>query len=109
MPKQIKGKLERKTHADFQLTGKWNTSGFKYAYAVHVERKKALQEEQEIGKRIVWADVAIRAKVPLTVGMKEGETRMNSDKRKKATVLAKRYYAKAEMFIKAAASYRFPR
>lgn len=109
VPKQIKGKLERKTQADFQLAGKWNTTGFRYAYAVYVERQKALQEEKLIGKRIVWADVAIRAKVPLTVGMKEGETKMNSDKRKKATVLAKRYYAKAEMFINASASYRFPR
>jgi hypothetical protein len=109
VPKQIKGKLERKTQANFQLIGKWNTSGFKYAYAVYVERQKALKEEQETKKRIVWADVAIRAKVPLTIGMIEGETKMNSDNRKKATVLAKRYYDKAEKFIDASASTRFPR
>lgn len=109
VPKETKGKLVRKTQADYKLMGKWNTSGFKYAYAVYIERQKALKEEKETGIRVVWADIAIRAKIPLTIGMKEGESRMNSDNRKKATVLAKRYYEKAKIFIEASASNRFPR
>jgi len=109
VPKATKGKIERKSKADFKLMGKWNTSGFRYAYAVYVQRQKALEEEKKTGRRVVWADIAIRAKVPLTIGMIEGETKMNSDNRKKATVLAKRYYDKAEKFIDASASYRFPR
>jgi hypothetical protein len=109
VPKETKGKLVKKTQADYKLMGKWNTSGFKYAYAVYIERQKALKEEKETGRRVVWADIAIRAKIPLTIGMKEGDTHMNSDNRKKATVLAKRYYEKAQMFIGASASNRFPR
>lgn len=109
VPKQVKGRLERKTQADYKLMGKWNTGGFKYAHTVYVEKQKALREEIETGKRIAWADVAIRAKIPMTIGMKEGETKTNNDLRKTATVLAKRYYEKAEKFIKASASYRFPR
>ena len=109
VPKQVKGKLERKTQADYKIMGKWNTSGFKYAHAVYIERQKALQEENKTSKRVAWADIAIRAKIPMTIGMKEGETRMNNDLRKTATVLAKRYYEKAEKFIDASASHRFPR
>ncbi len=109
VPKEKVGKLQRKTQADYKLMGKWNANGFKYAYAVYIERQKALQEEKDNGVRVAWADVAIRAKIPMTSGMKEKETKTVNDLRKTATVLAKRYYVKAEKFIEASASHRFPR
>ena len=59
--------------------------------------------------KVAWADIAIAAKLKVADGMKEGKVKASdAEKRKVLTILAKRHYAKAEAFIKAAATSTFP-
>ena len=59
---------------------------------------------------MTWADIAIRVRLPMAIGVKEKSLSSNtSDIRRTLTILAKRHYARAEAFIKASATSKFPK
>jgi len=109
------------SEAKYMLSGKWHIEALKTAYTIYKLRK-----EFNVGKEfdsvisatvkrktkrydLSWADLAIRARLPNTLHMKEGvKNKQNSDERKIITILTKRYYKRAEQFIKAAATTSFP-
>ena len=108
--------------ATYKLSGKWHIEAMATAYKVYVLRQQAAaatdferKDTATGGKKSVkrfdvsWADIAIRAKLSGTEKLKEGVANSkNTDERRQATVLAIRHYKRAEGFIKAAGSGRFP-
>lgn len=94
------------TSAKYQLSGKWHIEALSSAYTIYTLKNELKKEE-----KIPFADIAIRAKLPLAVlrGVKEGQlTSTTSDIRRTLTILAKRHYNRAESYMKAAASKQFP-
>ena len=109
------------SEAQYKLSGKWHIEALKYAYKLYVLRKefdKAKEFDTIISptvkrktKRyeVSWADLAIRARLPNAIGLKEGVTsKQVSDERKIITIIAKRHYKRAEQFIKSAITTSFP-
>ena len=107
--------------ADYTLSGKWHIDALKNAYKVYVLRSEFNEgkefeavistTEKRKTKRyeLSWADLAIRARLSSTYNLKEGvKSKQNSDERKIITIIAKRYYNRAECFVKAAATTSFP-
>jgi len=95
------------SEAEYKLGRKWNINAFKDAYAIYVEKQKALKEN----KKVPLADVAIRAKLPyaVRVNAKEGlRNRMTVDIRYTLTVLATRHLKRAEKFIQSSITNAFP-
>jgi hypothetical protein len=94
------------TSAKYQLKGKWHIEALSSAYRIYT-----LKNEIEKGQKVSWADIAIRAKLPLALkrGVKEGQlTSATSDTRRTLTILAKRHYNRAEGYIKASVGKQFP-
>jgi len=114
MPFQFHFPLERglrihESGAKYRLGRRWNTEGFKNAYQIYVERQRGLKESETTDKKIPWADIAIKARLPTAIGLREGETsRTLVDQRQILTVLALRHYKNAIEFIRDSASDRFP-
>lgn len=94
------------SEAQYRLSGRWNIDALKYAYRIY-----QIKHSVEQGKKLAWADVAIRAQLPYAIGegAKEGvRTDATVDIRATLTILATRHYKRAEAFIEAAASKSFP-
>jgi hypothetical protein len=107
--KTERGLRIHESSARYRLGRRWNTEGFKNAYRIYVERQRALKESHTRGKKTPWADIAIRARLPAAIGLREGETsRTLVDQRQILTVLALRHYKNATEFIRDSASDRFP-
>lgn len=109
------------SEAKYQLSGKWHIEALKTAYKIYTLRKEfddgkefdsvisATVKRKTKRYELSWADLAIRAKLPNASHLKEGvKNKQNSDERKIITILTKRYYKRAEEFIKSAASKSFP-
>lgn len=95
--------------ARYRLGRRWNIEGFRNAYKIYVERQRALRESETTGRKLPWADIAIRARIPAALGFKEGDTsRTNVDQRQVLTVISLRHYKNALSFIQDSASDRFP-
>lgn len=108
--KTVRGLRIHESSARYRLGRRWNTEGFKNAYKIYVERQRAVIESESTGKKIPWADIAIRARIPAALGFREGETsRTMVDQRQILTVLSLRHYKNALEFIRDSASDRFPR
>jgi hypothetical protein len=93
--------------APYRLSGKWSVVALSCAYNVYIEKLKAKEEP----KKVAWADIAIRAKIPYARREKaiEGKTgRDIVDIRATLTVLANRHYGRSEAFIKNSATSCFP-
>ncbi len=109
------------SESKYKLSGKWHIEALKTAYKIYLLRKQ-FDEAKEFDavisptvkrktKRyeVTWADLAIKAKLPNALSLKEGVTsKQVSDERKVLTIIAKRHYKRAEQFIKASASTTFP-
>ncbi len=100
-----KGISLEKSEAKYPLGGKWHIEALKTAYKIYLEKNKETD-----GEKIAWADIAIRVRLPMAIGVKEKSlTKQTSDIRRTLTILAKRHYARAEAFIKASATNKFPK
>lgn len=118
VPKQTKGKrakgikLEKKevvSEAKYKIGRKWSISGFEYAYKVYLIKRDNDLLVQQGGKKLYWADIAIKAALPSYMRYKEGKTVYNETEiRRLLTIMAKRHYTQAEAYIKSAASKSFP-
>jgi hypothetical protein len=96
--------------AKYKIGRRWNTEGFKNAHSIYVQRQKSLIEQEVTGKKVMWPDIAIRAKIPLSLDLEESITnRSNVDLRRSLSVIANRHYKNALKFIKDAASFSFPK
>ena len=95
--------------AQYRLGRRWNIEGFRNAYKIYVERQRAVRESETTGRKLPWADIAIRARIPSSIGLREGDTsRTNVDQRQVLTVISLRHYKNALKFIQDSASDRFP-
>ncbi len=110
------------SEAKYSLSGKWHIEALKTAYKIYTLRKEfddgkefdsvisATVKRKTKRYELSWADLAIRARLPNAAHLKEGvKNKQNSDERKIITILTKRYYKRAEGFIKAAATKSFPK
>lgn len=109
------------SEARYKLSGKWHIEALKTAYKIYTLRKEfdegkefdsaVSQTVKRKTKRyeVSWADLAIRARLPNAIGLKEGVTsKQISDERKVLTIIAKRHYKRAEQFIHLAITTSFP-
>lgn len=107
--------------AKYSIGRRWNCGAMESAYDVYKARQanmekgpKETEKQQHKGEvsskfKVAWADIAIAANLKVADGMKQGKVKASdAEKRKVLTILAKRHYAKAEAFIKAAATSTFP-
>ena len=95
--------------AKYRLGRKWSTAGFQHAYDIYVARQAALTEAAETGKKVAWADVAIRARLPAAKRIQRGASELDPlAARRVLTILAVRHYRQAEAFIAASTSTAFP-
>jgi len=91
------------------LGRKWSTAGFQHAYDIYVARRLADADAELTGKKVAWADVAIRAGLPAARGLTEGVVNIKTmEERRVLTILALRHYKQAQSFIAASASDTFP-
>lgn len=100
----------KRSKAKYKLSGKWNTEGFSHAYAVYLAKTEADIESALEGRKIAWADIAIRAGLPLAHGMIEGRKKeQDMEQREKLTVLALRHWKNAKLFTENSKTRLFPR
>jgi hypothetical protein len=100
-----KGVSLEKSEAKYPLGSKWHIEALKTAYKIYVEKNKETN-----GEKVAWADIAIRVRLPMAIGVKEKNlSKQTSDIRRTLTILAKRHYSRAEAFIKASATSKFPK
>lgn len=90
--------------APYRLSGKWHIDALRTAYRVYSVR----QQSKERGERLPWADIAIRAKIPMSYAQSSVGRRRDSDLRRTLTILAMRHYRRAEQFIAASVTRSFP-
>lgn len=101
-----RGVSVEKSEAHYRLSGRWNIDALMYAYRVY-----QIKQGIEKGKKLPWADIAIRAALPYAKRERavEGKkTDATVDIRATLTILADRHYKRALTFIDSAASKSFP-
>lgn len=118
VPKQAKGKRAKdktiksqvvKTQAQYKIGRKWSITGFTYAYRVYLAKKESDLRVERGEKKTVWADIGIKAKLPISIKFQEGRSIYSEDEvRRVLTIQAKRLYERAEGYIKASATKAFP-
>ena len=94
------------SEAQYRISGKWSIDALSYAYKVY-----ALKHAPNNGKKVVWADIGIRANLPYAKREKAVEGKVTDetvDVRATLTVLANRHYKRALTFIDSATSKTFP-
>ncbi len=108
--------------AKYGLGRRWNCGAMESAYKVFQVRQanmdkgakltaKAQHKGIESAKfKMAWADVAIEAKLDVAEGMEIGKVKQDTaEKRRVLTILAKRHYANALIYLSAAATATFPK
>jgi hypothetical protein len=99
--KGMRGVQVNESDAKYKLSGKWHIGALEDAYMVYTIKMS--------NPELPWADVAIRAKLDIAKELKEGvKTSQTSDVRRLATILALRHFKRAEEFIKATITGKFP-
>lgn len=92
-------------NAEFKIARKWQSAAMELAYRLYIAKKQA----KELGERLTWADAAIRARIPMSIGMVERDLGTElRDQRMILSILAQRHYARAMKFIAASATKNFP-
>jgi hypothetical protein len=99
-----RGVSVEQSDARYKLSGKWHIEALTNAHRIY----SILKENEASGIKMTWADIAIKAKIPMSYALKDGHKQFNSDVRKTLTILAKRHYARAEKYINNAATNYFP-
>ena len=91
--------------AEFKIGRKWHSAAMDMAYRIYVAKRQA----KETGERLTWADAAIRARLPMSIGMKERDLDYElRSQRMTLSILAQRHHARAVKFVAASAMKRFP-
>lgn len=90
--------------AKYRLSGKWHIEAMATAYKIYTIKK---QSEAD-GTKYTWADIAIKAKLPMSFALEGKQLKSNSDIKRTLTILAKRHFDRAEKYINNAASNSFP-
>ena len=107
VPKSKRGIDTENSTAKFVISSRWNIEAFRTAYEVYRHK-----ESSNNGDKVYWADIAIDAKLPLAVknGLDELRIANSHTKEMRAllTVIAKRHYSRAQMYIKASLTNSFP-
>jgi hypothetical protein len=111
-----------KSTAKYGLGRRWNCGAMESAYEVYKVRQanmekgaksttKAQHKGTESAKfKMAWADVAIEAKLDVAEGMEVGKVKQDTaEKRRVLTILAKRHYENALVYISTAATATFPK
>lgn len=94
------------SEARYRLSGKWSTKALAHAYKVYT-----IKHAPSEGKKLVWADIGIRAELPYAKEENAIEGRIKDDTvdiRATLTVLAHRHYLRALTFIESTATKSFP-
>jgi hypothetical protein len=94
------------SEAPYRISGKWSIDALKFAYKVYT-----LKHAPNEGKKVVLADIGIRAEIPYAKREKAIEGKVTDetvDIRATLTVLTNRHLKRAEIFIKSAPSKAFP-
>jgi hypothetical protein len=94
------------SEAQYRLSGKWNSKALAHAYKVYT-----IKHSPNEGKKLVWADIGIRAELPYAKEENAVEGRIKDDTvdiRATLTVLAHRHYSRALTFIESAVTKSFP-
>jgi hypothetical protein len=116
-----RGPVTENPLAQYSLGSRWNCSAMESAYKVYLIRQQNLDKgakntpkAQHKGTtsnkfKLAWADVAIQAKLKIAEGLKEGKVTADATERRRIlTILATRYYKRAEAYIQSAATSKFP-
>lgn len=91
--------------AEFKIARKWHSAAMEVAYRIYVAKKQA----SEAGEKLTWADAAIRVRIPMAIGLREGDlSHKTRDQRMTLSILAQRHHARAIKLIAASATKRFP-
>jgi hypothetical protein len=99
-----KGGRVGESRARYRLSGKWHIGALATAYKVYVIK----QESEARGERLPWADIAIRARIPMSYAVSSSGRGQDSDLRRTLTILAMRHYHRAQQFIAASITHSFP-
>lgn len=94
------------SEAHYRLSGKWNAKALSHAYKVYT-----IKHAPNEGKKLVWADIGIRAELPYAKEENAIEGKVKDDTvdiRATLTVLAHRHYLRALTFIDSAVTKSFP-
>lgn len=109
VPKAPKGQPIKPTNATYRLGRKWSIIAFESAYNIYILKKQSDIGVCEGKKKVPWADIALQAKLPIALRMKEGKHAYDEIAERNAlTAIAIRHYERAQAFIKAAATTEFP-
>jgi hypothetical protein len=91
--------------AEFKIGRKWHAAAMEMAYKIYVAKRQA----KESGERLTWADAAIRARLPMSIGMKERDLDYElRSQRMTLSILAQRHHARAVEFVAASTTKNFP-
>jgi hypothetical protein len=99
-----KGGRIGESRAKYRLSGKWHIGALATAYKVYVIKR----ESEARGERLPWADIAIRARIPMSYAASSSGRGQDSDLRRTLTILAMRHYQRAQQFIAASLTQSFP-
>jgi hypothetical protein len=108
IPKTSRGVRVKTSEAEYKLGRKWRSDAFKHAYDVFLAKQESDARVTEGGKKTTWADIAINVKLPSAKEADRKPSKFNIDPRRILTVIAKRHYKRAEEFIAAAVTAKFP-
>jgi hypothetical protein len=90
--------------AKYRINGKWNADAMAVAYKIY-----ALKEAAKDAGKVAWADIGIRAGLPIAKGLSEKKlAAATSDQRRIVTAAVMRHYKRAQSFVKASATCSFP-
>ena len=107
VPKGKRGIHTEDSTAMFVISNRWKIEALRTAYEVY-----KLKEQCVEGDRLYWADIAIKAKLPLALNdglEKLHEVNIHTvEKRKLLTVIATRHYRRAKEYIAASLTNSFP-
>jgi len=90
------------TTAKYKLSGRWRIDALAMAHQIYTIKTNS----DLSGIKKYWADIAIEAKLPWAD--RSSKLVSQTEARRTLTILAKRHYARAEEYLKAATSQSFP-
>jgi hypothetical protein len=110
VPKTKKGQAIQPSAAPYKLGRKWSITAFESAYNIYILKKQSDLAVLKGEKKVAWADIALKAKLPIAIRMQQGKHAYGRlESRSTLTILAVRHFERAEAFINAAVTNEFPK
>jgi hypothetical protein len=110
VPKTLRTVKVNTSEAKYRLGRKWSVVAMKSAYDIYVIKKANDLAVENGEKKLAWADIAIKAKLPIAERMQQGKHIYSTiESRRTLTILAKRHHDRAVNYIKDSASESFPK